>query len=87
MTGQNFFGLRVVVSPDRPRMTLSENCPVTPEYRIDTDAWLLGFFGTSNVLQDGQVIELRQEGVIVMNPRTYAQVQSAISESERRHVR
>lgn len=67
------FGMKVFVSPDVPKMTLSEDVPVTPEFRAYIDAWMLSFFGTRNLLNDGQVIVIENQS-FHMNPRTYSQM-------------
>lgn len=45
---QRFGGIRIVeteyITPT-PRMTLSPDVPVTPEFRAKTNAWLRDFFG------------------------------------------
>ena len=71
-------GLDVVISSDYPKMQLSKDCPVTPEFRAEINAWMVEFFGVSNVCPDGQfyVIEAHQQ--IVMNQRTYRQLVEAL---------
>lgn len=74
----SLFGLEVHVSPDTPRMRLAEDCPCTPEYRAEINAWMLEFFGTTNLLADGQVLDVTwPTRRLVMNPRTLAKLQAA----------
>lgn len=67
------FGLKVFISPDVPKMQLSARVKevLSPECISETNAWMLGFFGTENALDDGQVITSQMFGFIQMNPRTY----------------
>ena len=64
--------IAVVLSPDHPKRTLAEDVPVSPEFRIEINQWMLGFFGTYNLLADGQTILMENDGKVFMNPRTYA---------------
>ena len=74
----SLYGVRVVVTPDTPRMQLSEDCPVTPEFRAEMNAWMLGFFGVTNTVEDNQVLHDKVHDVIYMNPRTVARVSAAM---------
>ena len=77
-TCPSLFGLEVHVAPDLPRMRLSEDCPCTPEYRAELNAWMLEFFGTTNPLDDGQVLDVTwPTRRLVMNLRTLAKLQAA----------
>jgi len=40
-------GMNILTSPlcDRPRFTLAENVPVTPEFRTEFNQWAHEFFG------------------------------------------
>ncbi len=67
-----FKGLHVVVSPDVPKMQLSEECPVSDEFRTEMNAWMLQFFGVTNHVEDGQVFHMPHINQIIVNPRTYA---------------
>jgi hypothetical protein len=76
-----FNGIRVFVSPDVPKMQLSKDCPVTDDYRADTNAWMIRFFGTTNLLKDGEFYRIYEGTVddqIICNPRTYAKLQEAL---------
>lgn len=70
------FGLKVIITPDFPKMVLAPPLPwgdyITPECRIEIDAWLLSFFGTVNVIEDGKSWVSQTNQFISMNPRTYA---------------
>lgn len=75
-------GRSIYVVPDRPRMVLSKECvpgkvPWPPGFKEQMDAWMLEFFGTTNLLADMQVLQTdmrRLAGLpdgLFMNPRTY----------------
>ena len=73
-------GMPVYISPDRPKMQLSEDCPVTPDFRVYINKWLLEFFGVENSVPDGQALVNKEQNAIYMNARTY---QCAITEVKR----
>lgn len=76
-------GTKVIVSPDVPKMQLSEGCPVSPEFRVEMNAWMRSFFGTSNLIEDGQAYHMPHLNQICMNPRTFAALKNGIAgESE-----
>lgn len=74
-------GVKIYISQDsvRPKMQLTEGCPVTPDFRIEMNAWMLEFFGTvtENLIPDGQAWASREHGAIHINPRTFARLQRA----------
>ena len=72
-----FNGREIYVSPDRPKMVLSEDIPLTKEFREGYNQWLLEFFGTMNMLKDGEII-IGQHGIF-MNPRTYANFKAKVN--------
>lgn len=69
------YGLPVVLSPDNvPKMQLSEDCPVTPEFRIEMNQWMREFFGCRSLVNDGQVLRFFPESpseYLMMNRRTW----------------
>jgi hypothetical protein len=74
---QSLYGMKVVVSRDIPKMKLADGDYVTPEFRQEIDAWLLEFFGVTNLLPDGQVLSMQSANSVYMNPRTFAQFKAA----------
>jgi hypothetical protein len=72
------YGMRVIVTPDRPKMQLSPRvCEVlAPEFIAETNAWMLRFFGTTNLLNDGAVL-VHEGQSFTMNPRTAARLRAA----------
>ena len=76
---QTIGGLRVFVQPDQPKMQLSSRVKevLSPEFAAETDAWMLSFFGITNMLPDGEVIVAKAAGFMTMNPRTFAQLRGA----------
>lgn len=73
-------GVPLHVVNDHPKMTLySEPLPGVawpPGFKAEMDAWMLRFFGVTNLVKDGEV--LNASGRIYMNPRTFAQYQAHI---------
>jgi hypothetical protein len=63
-------GFDIIVTPDIPKMQLSEDCPVTPELRIEVNLWMIEFFGTTNIVPDGQILSSGRS--IYVNPRARA---------------
>ncbi|PJO39856.1 hypothetical protein CTI10_001320 [Delftia acidovorans] len=72
----NFMGNKVFISHDIPKMQLSEGCPVTPEFRIEMNAWMRDFFGVTNLLDDGECLHDRLNKALHMNPRTWDRVRA-----------
>lgn len=76
-------GHRIVVTPDRPKMQLSERVKevLTPAQIADHNAWMLEFFGTDNLLNDGAYYPVDYDDagnpMMLMNPRTYARMVEA----------
>lgn len=83
-------GLDVYIQPDQPKMQLGrEPCRlpdgttfdwIKPEDRDRVNAWLRGFFGTTNIIPDGQYLLSQELGFVSMNPRTYLQFKLAASQ-------
>lgn len=72
-------GLQVNVTEDRPRMQLSEDCPVTEEFRAETNAWMVSFFGTTNTIPDGIVYQNTTTFQLFCNPRTATLIRRAVA--------
>lgn len=60
----------VVVSPDVPKIQISEDCPLTDVFRAEMNAWCLSFFGTTNSVADNEVIVVGGS-TLVVSPRTF----------------
>ena len=73
-----FQGMRIQVSPDIPKMTLAKDVMVSPEFRAEIDAWMLGFFGVTNILPDGQIYHMPGMHLLTMNPRTFAALKQTV---------
>lgn len=69
-------GVPIRVIPDIPKLMLSNQVTVSPQFRKEFDAWLLEMF-PSNTLRDNEVICVG--GALLMNPRTWAKVKVAIA--------
>lgn len=81
-----FNGIPIRVSPDTPKLKLSPDVPLRDDFRAEMDAWLLARFGTTNLLNDGQVYSITEpplfggkgQPVLAMNPRTFAQFKAVV---------
>lgn len=67
------YGFKIHVSPDYPKMQLSERVKevLSPACIAETNVWMLRFFGTTSLLGDGQVIVSEVGRFVTMNRRTY----------------
>lgn len=79
------YGQKIYLSQDIPRMTLMpEIIPGVvgwpPGFKEEIDAWMLGFFGSTNIIDDGQVLQSGQ--ALHMNQRTYRQLMAATQAKE-----
>lgn len=74
----SLYGMKIIVSPDVPKMQLAPGDYVTPEFRKEIDAWLIEFFGTWNIIPDGDVLIMETTGLINMNPRMLARLKNAL---------
>lgn len=76
-----FGGMKLYVNPDtvRPKMQLSDDCPVTPDFRAEMNAWMLEFFGSvvENSVPDGVALASSRYGAFHVNPRTFAALKGA----------
>jgi hypothetical protein len=81
--GSGIAGCRVHIVQDKPKMQLAPGDYVTPEYKKYVDQWLVEFFGTTNIIADGQMMVFNAnnlaimpgpytEQVVMINPRTAA---------------
>ncbi len=78
-------GLAVFISPDLPRRTLPDEVmpgiPWPDGFKAKMDAWMLDFFGTTNLIEDNAALKSRNpfsgQGTIHVNPRTYARLVEA----------
>ena len=76
-------GMNINVTPDYHRK-LSEDVPVTPEFRAEIDAWMRSFFKPHNIVPDGEILRGRDlwgRNVVYMNPRTFEQFKQRIEAS------
>lgn len=73
--------MSVIVAPDRPKMTLMDEVipgvvSWPPGFKEKMDAWMLSFFGTTNLLKDGEVMKMGEHSLYV-NPRTFVTLKQA----------
>jgi hypothetical protein len=80
--GRVFGGTQIYVVEDQPKMKLSADCPVTPEFRLEMDAWLIRFFGMENRLVDGEIISVGNS--LHMNPRTFSEFKKNVEAHNKR---
>lgn len=74
-----FLGLRVVIVEDQPKRQLAADCPVSPEYRVEVDRWMVEYFGLTNVIEDGDYRVVGE--TILMNHRTYQSLRDRMRKS------
>lgn len=79
-TAPRIGGFAIILSQDSPKMQLSERVKevLSPEFIEETNAWMLGFFGVTNLLKDGETLVSEMLGTITMNPRTFQQLKAAL---------
>ena len=68
------YGMKVVVSEDKPKMKLAPGDYVTPEFLKEIDQWLVEFFGYTSLVPDGQVMVMQTHNTVLVNQRTYAKL-------------
>lgn len=75
-----FDGLKVYVTPDRPKMQLSPRVRevLAPDFIAETNEWMARFFGMWNQVPDGDFIVNHLAGCVYMNPRTYERFKAAV---------
>lgn len=76
-------GYKVVVAGSYPKMTLSEKVPVTPEFRVEINAWMQEFFGMVCLVERGQVIVSETQGIMFVHPADYMDLKRVYSSTEK----
>lgn len=67
------FGMKIVVNDTRsPKRTLAKDVPVSPEFRLEIDKWMLEFFGSTPLIPDGAMYAM--PGMHVCNAKTFAAI-------------
>jgi hypothetical protein len=73
-------GLRVIVSPDRPRYVLPDEVipgvPWPPGFRDEINAWSASFLGTWNVVPEGQALVMGNNTVL-LRAKQYAMLKKS----------
>lgn len=74
----------IIVVPDQPKFQISPECPLTPEFRAEMNAWCLSFFGTTNYIADGEIISSNTTfgKFMYANPRTYARIKAIFEKTK-----
>lgn len=76
MTG-DLLRLKIVVNDTRfPKRTLAKDVPVSPDFRVEVDKWMLEFFGSTPLIPDGTMYAM--QGMQVCNAKTFAMIKWAI---------
>lgn len=82
-TSLTLFGKRIFIDPNEvPRMQLSPDVPLTPEFRAEFNAWMREFFGMRSTIEDGVVLDMF--GDLYMNRATYERLRS---EAQRQSIK
>lgn len=85
---RSFAGIEIHVVPDY-YMTLSEDVPVTPEFRAEINAWMRSFFKPKNIVPDGEVYRVKSpftgKPIVTMNPRTYESFKASLPAANHDH--
>lgn len=75
------YGLSVFVNDTRSaNRTLAKDVPVSPEFRIEVDKWMLEFFGSTPLIPDGTVYHDQINQRVYCNATTYAQIRNMAKE-------
>ena len=82
---QTIFGMKIIKAAEYPKMTLAEDVTVSPEFRKEINAWMLGFFGTTSLVKRGEVIVMQEQGTAIVHPDDYYQlkINSAVRSAAR----
>lgn len=76
-------GYRVIASYPTARMQLSDNVPVTDEFRAEMNLWMRGFFGYNEpVVKKGQAIVIEVQKTMLVHPDDFWQLQREWQNSE-----
>lgn len=67
---QTINGVKVAVAPRYQRQVLSKDVPCSESFRKDFNTWLAGFFGFQETVEDGAVMEDKQNKIFYMNEAT-----------------
>lgn len=70
-------GMPIVISKGYPKMQCSPAFvqTQTPELVAKTNAWMAEFFGYSNPLKDGQIMQDKLTNTLIMNQFTFDMIQ------------
>ena len=69
---QYWNGYRVCLTKDAPVRQLALDVPVSEDVRKSVNAWMVEFFGTTNMVPDGQVLVMEEGKAMWMSARTWA---------------
>jgi hypothetical protein len=66
-------GIRITVAQGSPKRQLATDCPVTPAFREEINAWMREFFGMSYLVEPGQIYVIGGDTVLV-HPQDYTKL-------------
>lgn len=76
----SLFGMQIIETPQKriPKMQLSEDCPVTDEFRKEINEWMIEFFG----YKEESIIPLDTiymfGNSLIMRPETVVKIQNCL---------
>ena len=76
----DYAGFRVIISNESPKQTLSTRVVVSDDFRKSTNVWLAGFFGYTELLKYGEVIQNKMTNELVMSQRTANELKRVIKQ-------
>lgn len=75
----SLFGMQIIETTQKPipKMQLSDDCPVTDDFRKEMNAWLIEFFGYREPIIPLDTIYMAGNRLI-MRPETVVKIQNCI---------
>lgn len=69
-------GYKVIIHKPVPKLQLSEDCPVSDDFRIEINAWLIDFFGyeKDSIIDSGDIIMLHASREMIMSQETHTKL-------------
>ena len=81
MSGHIINGVKILVSPDHPKMQLSARvCEVlAPDFIAEINTWMVEFFGTECIIPDGVAYHDLPNNQLMVSPRTFEQLRKSVA--------
>ena len=85
MGGPMLTGYKVIIHQPVPKMQLSEECPVTADFRKEINQWMLGFFGykPDDIIDNDKVVVLHASKEMIMSRKVWKQFYAQMSLSQK----